>query len=189
MLNLYQKIQKIESLQAEADRATASFKKRYHVDCIEHCAECCKYSQIEANPLEFLPLAWHYYKIGQLEQLFDRVSNWDGAQCVFSVLDKDKWGCSVYPTRGMICRLFGFSSVMDKTGKPNFACCHTLKVAQPEKMKCICERVHSSGKTSIISNFYQRLSDIDFGFEQEMVPINQAIKEACEIVFNHVGYK
>ena len=74
MLNIYQKIQKIESLQAEADKATKAFKVRYNIDCIEHCSKCCRYNDINATPLEFLPLAWHFYKTGQLEQLFEKIS-------------------------------------------------------------------------------------------------------------------
>ena len=31
MLNLYQKIQKIETIQAEADKATKAFKNRYAI--------------------------------------------------------------------------------------------------------------------------------------------------------------
>lgn len=189
MLNLYQKVQKIESLQAEADKATASFKKRYDIDCQEYCSECCQYDDINATPLEFLPLAWHSYKTGQLEQLFQKVSETDSKKCVFLTKENGKWGCTCYPSRGMICRLFGFSSIKDKHGKCCFAECKTLKKCCPDKTKEICEMIHNGSKTPVISDFYRKLSTIDMTLENELVPINQAIKEACEIVYLHTAYK
>lgn len=189
MQNLYQKIQKIESLQAEADRATAAFKKRYEIDCLQHCTECCKYKDINASPLEFLPMAWHLYKVGQLEQVFEKVSNTESRQCIFSVFKDGSWGCSCYPTRGMICRLFGFACTEDKHGKPTYAVCHTLKEKCPEKMQAICDKVHNGGIAPVISNFYRKLSMFDLSLGDELVPINQAIKEACEIVYMHTAYK
>ena len=189
MLNLYQKIQKIETIQAEADKATKAFKNRYGIDCLEHCAECCKYKDINATPLEFLPLAWHFYKSGQLEEVFEKISNHKEPQCVFSVFEDGKWGCKVYPTRGLICRLFGFASVEDKHGKSCFAACHSLKINCPDRIKLICEKIDSGGKTPIISDFYRKLSMLDLNLGDELVPINQAIKEACEIIYMHTAYK
>lgn len=189
MLNLYQKIQKIESIQTEADKATNSFKKKYKIDCIEHCSKCCRFEGVNATPLEFLPLAWHFYKVGKLEEIFHLVSNYNEPQCVFSVLEKGKWGCSVYPSRGLICRLFGFSSVEDKHGKACFAACHSLKETNPNLVKNINDKVLAGGKTPIISQFYSKLASIDLSIGEELVPINQAIKEACEIVYIHTAYK
>lgn len=189
MLNLYQKIQKIESIQAEADKATKSFKNHYHIDCIEHCSKCCRFEGVNATPLEFLPLAWHFYKTGQLESIFEKVSNFIGPQCVFSILEDGKWGCSVYPTRGLICRLFGFSSVEDKHGNACFAACHSLKEKIPDQIKLINNKIVSGGKTPIISQFYRKLAMLDLESGEELVPINQAIKEACEIIYIHTAYK
>lgn len=189
MQNLYQKIQKIESLQAEADRATAAFKKRYDIDCLQHCAECCKYNDINASPLEFLPLAWHFYKVGMLDQIFEKASTTESKQCIFSVFKDGSWGCSCYPTRGMICRLFGFACVSDKHGVPTYAVCHTLKEKCSEKMNSICEKIHKGGKAPVIADFYRKLAGLDLSLGEELVPINQAIKEACEIVYMHTAYK
>ena len=189
MLNIYQKIQKVESLQTEADKATKAFKARYNIDCIEHCANCCRYKDINATPLEFLPLAWHLYKCGQLDAVFEKVSKSSEPQCVFSCFEDGKWGCTVYPSRGLICRLFGFACVEDKHGKPSFAACHSLKESDPNKIQDICKKINSGGKTPIISNFYRKLAAIDLNSAEELVPINQARKEACEIVCIYTAYK
>lgn len=189
MLNLYQKIQKIETIQTEADKATKAFKNRYQIDCIEYCAECCKYNDINATPLEFLPLAWHFYKCGKLEELFERVSNYNKPQCIFSVFENGRWGCCVYPTRGLICRLFGFASVEDKHGKACFAACHSLKEKKPELVQHICQMINAGGKTPVIADFYRKLNMLDLNLGDELVPINQAIKEACEIIYMHEAYK
>lgn len=188
MLNLYQKIQKIESLQAEADKATSEFKKKYNIDCLEHCSKCCRYDDVNATPLEFLPLAWHFYKCGKLDEVYEKLSNNQDSRCIFSILEDGKWGCTVYPSRGMICRLFGFASVVDKHGKPSFAACHTLKEANKEKIKEVCEKIISGGKTPIIADFYRKLQVLDFKLGDELVPINKAIKEACEVIYLHTAY-
>lgn len=190
MLNLYQKIQKIESLQAEADKETSAFKKRYNIDCLIHCSKCCQYDGITASPLEFLPLAWHYYKIGQLDELIEKLMNsHGGTRCVFFVSNNGSWGCCSYPARGMICRLFGFASIQDKYGKASYAACHTLKSECSERIQDICNKIRNGGKTPIIANFYRKLSVLDLGLGDEMLPINQAIKRACEIVYMHTAYK
>ncbi len=189
MLNLYQKIQKIESIEAKADKATAAFKKRYNIDCIQYCSKCCRYDDINATPLEFLPLAWHFYKSGMLDELYEKVSNRKDSHCVFSLLEGGKWGCSVYPSRGLICRLFGFACVEDKHGKPCFAACHSLKVDNIEKINKINKRISVGGRTPVISDFYRNLSLVDLTLGEELVPINQAIKEACEVVYLHTAYK
>ncbi len=189
MLTIYQKIQKIESLQTEADNETKAFKNRYKIDCLEFCSKCCRYEDINATTLEFLPLAWHFYKTGQLEEIHNKISNYNEPQCIFSILEKGKWGCSVYPSRGLICRLFGFASVENKYGKPVFAVCHSLKVAKPNEISTICEKIEKGGKTPVISDFYRKLAMIDLKLGEELLPINQAIKSACEIIFMHTAYR
>ena len=40
MISLYQKIQKVETLQKLADNQTLKFKHLMKIDCLKHCAEC-----------------------------------------------------------------------------------------------------------------------------------------------------
>ena len=188
MKTLYQKIQRIESLQAKADEQTSYFKKHANIDCLEHCAECCRYDDIEATPIEFLPLAWHAYKLGLIDEWLEKLSNNNSKQCIFSVFEDGKWGCRVYPVRGMICRLFGFAAVKNKCGKNELAVCHTIKEKCPDIAIKASEYTKKGGKTPVLEEFYSLLSDIDFTLANEYFPINEAIKQALVIVQTHTYY-
>ena len=188
MKSLYQKIQRIESLQNNADEHTSLFKKHAKIDCLEHCAECCRYNDIEATPLEFLPLAWHAYKLGLIDEWYEKLFDCSSKQCFFSVFEDGKWGCKVYPVRGMICRLFGFAAVKDKNGKHVLAICHTMKEKFPEIALKASEYVKNGGLVPVLEEYYSQLSDIDFNLAKEYYPINEAMKHAFEIVLNHLCY-
>ena len=153
-----------------------------------HCSKCCLYDDINATPLEFLPLAFHLYKSGLLEEVIEKINNKNDSRCIFSVFENDKWGCSVYPSRGLICRLFGFASVLDKHEKPCFAASHSLKENCPEKIQQICKKIASGEKSPVIPIFYRKLAMLDFQLGEDLLPINQAIKEACDIVYMHNAY-
>ena len=188
MNSLYQKIQKVETLQKSADNQTLKFKHLMKTDCIEHCSECCRYNEIEATTLEFMPLAWHAYKLGLIENWLKELENYDKSQCFFSIFENGKWGCKIYPVRGMICRLFGFSAILDKNNKPKWAVCKTLKKVCPDLITKYNEYIKKHNKIPIISEYYLKLENIDFYLSQERLPINIAIKNALEMVFNHFFY-
>jgi hypothetical protein len=106
---------------------------------------------------------------------------------VFRKDHKDSWGCRIYPVRGLICRLFGFSAVTDKNNKPKFAACRIIKASKPENSLKVNEFVAKGGKIPIIPNLYRKLSAIDPGLGNEFLPINQAMKKALEIIyFNYI---
>ncbi|HNW10909.1 MAG TPA: hypothetical protein PKI71_06050, partial [Candidatus Rifleibacterium sp.] len=86
MITLYHKVQKIESLQKSIDKDTRIFKLSAGIDCEKHCAECCRYHDINATPLEFLPFAWHACRLGQLDQWFDQLEKNESRQCIFTKL-------------------------------------------------------------------------------------------------------
>ena len=188
MKSLYQKVQRVESLQKKADEQSALFKKHAHIDCLEFCADCCRYNDIEATPIEFLPLAWHAYKLGFIDEWLEKLCNNNSKQCIFSAFEDGRWGCKVYPVRGMICRLFGFSAVKDKNGKHVLAVCHTIKEKSPNMAVKASEYAKKGGKIPVLEEFYSQLSDIDFTLANEYFPINEAIKQALIIVQNHVYY-
>lgn len=189
MISLYHKIQKVETLQKTIDKDTRAFKRLTGIECENHCAECCRYHDVTATPLEFLPFAWHAYKLGLMEQWFDALDSNEGLQCIFSRLDNNAWGCKIYPVRGFICRLFGFSATTDKHGKPVFAACRTLKQQKPEAINQALLYVAQGGKVPVITSYYQRLAFIDPVLGNDFMPINKAIKKALEIVYFHCCYR
>lgn len=189
MITLYHKVQKIESLQKSIDKDTRIFKLSAGIDCEKHCAECCRYNDINATPLEFLPFAWHAYKLGQLDQWFDQLEKNESRQCIFAKLVDNCWGCSIYPARGFICRLFGFAASTDKNGQPVYGACRILKQKQPEKVARACKFVASGGRVPVMASYYRQLATIDPTLGNQFMPINDAIKKALEIVYFHLHYR
>lgn len=189
MGSLYQKVQRIETLQKTIDREIRQFKLANAINCLQNCSECCRYNDIQATPLEFLPFAWHAYRLGQLEFWLEKLENTSDNQCVFYLNRQDSWGCTIYPVRGLICRLFGFSGSTDKNGKPVYGACRILKQSMPETIEKARERLKNGSRIPIISAFYRRLATIDPVTGNEFMPLNRAIKKALEIVYFHGIYR
>ena len=189
MFTVYQKVQKIESLQKTIDKDTMAFKHNSGIDCTKHCTECCRYPDINATPLEFLPFAWHSYKLGLLDQWFDRLESCESSQCIFARINDGNWGCSIYPARGFICRLFGFSATTDKNGQPVFAACRILKQKQPEMVNNASQFIAAGGKIPVMASYYRRLAAIEPALGTQFMPINDAIRKALEIIYFHLHYR
>ncbi len=189
MNSLYQKIQKVETLQNSIDREIKIFKTNSGIDCPRHCSECCNYQDIMATPLEFLPFAWHAFKIGQLDYWFDELERSpDEQRCVFYRGDTQNWGCQIYPTRGLICRLFGFSAITDKTGKPVYGACKVLKQQKIDLVNKTRELISQRSRIPVMAHQYSKLASIEPVWGNELLPINQAIKKSLEIIYFHFAY-
>lgn len=188
MLSLYHRIQKIESLQKVIDKNIKKCKIHTGIECLQHCAQCCSYQDITASPAEFLPFAWHAWRLGQLNQWFDELEKHTDKICAFARFDEGEWGCRIYPSRGFICRLFGFSATSDKNGQPLFAACRVLRQNRPELVQRVTSYIDKGGKIPVIASYYRQLSAIEPRLGSEMLPINQAIKKALEIIYFHFSY-
>ncbi|OGK10798.1 MAG: hypothetical protein A2W80_03590 [Candidatus Riflebacteria bacterium GWC2_50_8] len=189
MLSLYHRIQKIESLQKTVDKEVRQCKSHTGIECVQHCAHCCSYEDITASPAEFLPFAWHAWRLGLLDQWFDELDKHDSKVCAFARLSEGAWGCKIYPARGLICRLFGFSATTDKNGRPLFAACRILRQHRPELVENVTGYLARGGKMPVIAHYYRQLSAIEPALGREMMPINQAIKKALEIIYFHFSYR
>lgn len=189
MNSLYQKIQKVETLQTVIDREIKAFKIGSGIDCLQHCSECCNYQEIMATPLEFLPFAWHAFKLGQLDYWFNELEkNSENHHCVFYCGDGNNWGCQIYPVRGLICRLFGFSAITDKTGKPVYGACKVLKQQKIDLVNKTRELVSKGARIPVMAHQYRRLASIDPVSGNEFLPINRAVKKSLEIIYFHFAY-
>lgn len=183
---MYRKIQQVQKVLNDAVLDTEKFSKSGGIACAAGCHLCCLKKDIMASPLEFLPLAWHLYKNGTADTFYDRLEILpENSLCIlFSALGERSGGCTEYPYRALICRLFGFSSSVDKTGQKRLITCKTIKESrdyhqlQPARL----------GKSPVAADYYMRLAAIDFTLAGEQLQINLAIKRALEIVMTHYRY-
>ena len=125
---------RIEREQAEFRRSAAERGKA--VACPPRCGNCCVHFVPDAMPIEADRLA--LFLLTERPAAIDRFfALRDGARardsaCPFWDESKPGENCGVYPGRPLVCRLFGFCSMLSKTGEPAFALCHGMRAVPGE---------------------------------------------------------
>ncbi|MGV8095751.1 MAG: YkgJ family cysteine cluster protein [Mangrovibacterium sp.] len=183
---MYRKIQRVQKVLNDAAMHTDRFSKAGGITCASRCHLCCLKKDITASPLEFFPFAYYLYKNGLAEAFYDRLEGLPpNSLCIlFSSLGNRPGGCTEYEYRGLICRLFGFSSGTNKSGQKRLITCKTIKDTKAYQQL---EPAHLD-KSPRATDYYMRLAAIDFTLANELLQINKAIKRAIEIVLTHYRY-
>ena len=138
-----------------------------------------------ASPTEFLPFAWYLYKNNLAETFLDDLSISPESACpLFRTLKREeqKGFCGNYSFRGLVCRLFGYAARINKEGMPELATCKLIKEDQPDLFQKASEEMKTKRNVPIYSNYYQRLSHLEPQGKLELLPINEAIRKAVEVV-------
>ncbi len=191
-MSLYQKVRAVEREFSHLEKEVAAFQKATGMSCLTGCGHCCRFPDISATPLEFLPLAYHLFKTGQAEAWYERLASESETLCpLFTPLlgVGDKGFCKGYQHRGMICRLFGFSAMTDKSGKPRLANCKPLKEERPLVVAQAAAYVVSGGHAPLMRDYYFRLLAIDPRLAERLLPIREAIRQALAAVLAYYAFR
>ena len=190
-MSIEQKVQRVENLFKDLEKESVQFEKSSGLSCVAGCGKCCTHPDIEASPLEFFPWAFHLFLQGEAENTLKLLAETKSATCfIYQPLAfVDKGNCATYKYRGLICRLFGFSANTDKYGKLRLATCKIIKEGQAEKYETINESINQGLKVPIFTEYYMRLSQIDFRLGNRIMPVNQALKLALEEVLRYYEYR
>jgi Fe-S-cluster containining protein len=183
---LVQKIKAVVKILDEAEKQTSLFGLRNNITCIAGCGKCCITPNIEASPLEFLPAAYELYKQGRINEFYDRiVALEEGSRCIFFIPPVDEGeNCTFYPYRGLICRVFGYSTRVSKNNNLEMITCTIIKQSATYP-----ELNQQKLKTApVVSDFYMQLRNIDIREAENLMPVNEAIKKAMEMVLFHFRY-
>lgn len=181
-------ILKILELYGEIDKKVEEFKSRTALECPASCGACCEKEDLEMTVLDFLPLAAYLWKTKKAEGVLEILDKKPEGPCVFYRSNSDIKGngrCSVYPLRGLICRLFGFSAMKDKNDVPRLCTCPIIKKDFHDEFKKAERSISSGLYVPIIRAFSMRLMCLDASLGVKLFPVNKAIKIAIErIGFN-----
>ncbi|MFN0031818.1 MAG: YkgJ family cysteine cluster protein [Flavobacteriales bacterium] len=190
MKTLTQKVKAVEKLFAKLDGEISAFQKDSGLHCLAGCGECCKKPDIEATPLEFLPLALYFFDHGKAEETLHYLKQNSTSLCYVFRPHVTNFGglCNEYPHRGLICRLFGFTARRDKEGKPELITCKLIKQHQNENYLIAADEVKQDTRAILMSNYYSRLSAID-PLLVSFFPINVAMSKALEVVMHYYAYR
>ncbi len=181
-------IQPLIELYQELDSKIEKFKRETGLDCIRGCGECCAIEsrKVEVSMAELIPLSLHLWETGEAEGYLKKMEQMDeGGPCVFYKKGprvKEEGGCSIYPWRPLVCRLFGFSAVKNKYGQPVAVLCSVLKKRNPEVVREIDLKIQRGLEIPINPYYAKRVTLLYPTYGKERLPINEAVKKAIERV-------
>lgn len=134
-------LQELESqileLYGEVDRAVNRYRRATGLSCPGGCVQCCNSEKVEATAAEMLPLAYHLFRTNQAELLMKQLEIEEGKQCLLfrpELSTTASGGCSQYPYRALVCRLFGYAGNHDRNGRPQLARCREMKQLPSEDL-------------------------------------------------------
>ncbi len=183
---MYRKVQRVQKVLKNAALHSEKFGKKSGITCASKCHHCCLKKDISASPLEFLPLAYHLYKSGRADEVYDRLDILSANDlCIIFTALGNAGGCSQYAYRGLICRLFGYATNHDKQGYNRMVTCKPIKETPVFAMLT----QKTLEKAPVMAEYYMQLAAIDFRLANEELQINQAIKRALELVMTYYMYR
>jgi Fe-S-cluster containining protein len=181
---MLEKIRKVEKIFKQLDKDTEKFGKQSGLKCLTNCSLCCVKKGLEANVLEFLPLANYLVKNNLHETALELLES-EPEHCINLAKSQNQGnttGCSNYEYRGLICRLFGFSAVRDKNMKLAVYTCAHMKNEFPDTFLKATEQINTGMNVPVVTDFYYQIYFIDSQMANDYNPINVSIRKAIEKV-------
>ncbi len=190
MKTLPQKVREVKKVYERLDGKIAALQAESGLHCLSGCGECCKKPDIEATPLEFLPLALQLFDEGKAERALNELREKQGSLCYVFRPHVTHFGglCSEYPHRGLICRLFGFTARRNKEGNSELVTCKFIKKEQAVEFDHLVEEMKQGKKIPVMSDYYSRIAGIDHNMVT-FYPINEAMSQAIETVLHYYSYR
>ena len=188
---MLEKIRKVERVFKQLEKETQEFGKQSNLKCLTNCNLCCLKKGLEANVLEFLPLAHHLVKNNLHDAALDLLET-EPEHCINLAKNPalgQTAGCSVYEHRGLICRLFGFSAVQDKNARLSVYTCAHIKHEYPDEFKRASEFINNGMNIPLVTDFYYQIYFIDNQMANDYNPINVSIRKAIEQVAYYYSNK
>lgn len=187
------KVRQVRRLYAQLEQEIGQFQKQSGIHCLPDCGHCCTKPDIDAAVLEFLPYAFDLFLARRSLQVRELLAN-SGSIChIFNPLSLSNHAyvsgrCTEYANRGLICRLFGYSTIRDKNGNRALSTCKWIKADQAVQITNAQPLIEAKAAPHY-TNYYQKLVQIDFRLGQEYLPINKAILRAIDEVEHYYQFR
>lgn len=170
-------IARIMDVYAQIDKQVAAYQLLTGLRCPNGCGICCIDAEVYTSRMEMLPAAHELLLRGEAQPWLERIQS-DGLAglCVFyRKHDIENTGhCDLYAFRPSVCRLFGFSSVRNRTGQRILSTCKRLKTESPHDVAKASEHQDEAPGLS-------QYSSLLMGFDpsaNRLMPINDALRQA-----------
>jgi Fe-S-cluster containining protein len=179
---------KVSDVFSELDKAIADFQSESFWACREGCGDCCNSPEVEVTVLEALPHALGLWELGKAELYAEQLTRFLGKPCMFyvpNVSDSSLGRCSIYETRPLLCRMFGFTAQLGKDSLPRLAACRWQKLQGAELLAKIDHELKGGTlEVPLFGYWEQRLSELDPSqVLSQRLPINEAFLKAIDYVY------
>lgn len=178
--------EKIVEVYGRADDAVEHFKLVSGIACPAGCVLCCHSKKVEATVAEMVPLAFHLFATQQAELLLKRLENTDHSEpCILfrpDLREEFGGGCSQYPFRALVCRLFGFAGRMDQYGREQFRLCRHMASSYST-----IEVEGNMSKLPLFQEFGVAITSLHPYLGTERMNINHALYQALSKVGLHLA--
>ena len=185
---IFEGLKELLELYKEIDLCIDRFKIETDINCLDLCGKCCNTasSNIEASVFELFPLAIYLWENKKVDIIISELSSIEVSNpCIFFKDDKifnTTGNCSMYELRPLICRLFGFSVLINKGDRVRYISCNEMKNKYRYKIVKIESGDKNSSDLLILPDFAQRSTALNYQHGSERFDINKALKKAFEIV-------
>ena len=184
----------VEEVFKELDEHIELTTSKTGMKCVHLCNSCCRKTDIEASPIEFIPLAAWLYESNKIDEFMIRLNKSDetGYCPLFNpeAWKTGNWGCGNYEKRGLICRLFGFGYRQNREGLPELVTCKVMKETCPEAVAYARQSgIETPEEVPLFRNYFMRLYSVDPDLSIQQMPINKAIRAAIEKLYFHYAHR
>ncbi len=169
------------ALYAHIDQVVAEFQLRSGLRCPPGCGKCCTTSDVQVTVLEMLPMAHEMFCDGTADQWLERLSvpSVSGRCVLYKVHGTENLAghCGYYKWRPVVCRLFGFAAVRDRTGSKTLAVCRHIRQNNP---KVALVAMAMAEEAPCFVKYGTEVFGLDPVLGFRLMPINTALHQAIE---------
>lgn len=176
----------ISAIYTDSHNAFTSYQRMSGLNCLNGCGACCLNKEISATVLEMIPTALDLFDRGIAEEIYNQLNSREDVTCYFyhKLSEDGKKGlCLNYGHRPSVCRSFGAAAVRNKYGEKVLSACKLIKEQNPELLKTV-----NLESAPVIGEFARKVMALDPSLGERVRPINQALKEALEIILHRSEY-
>lgn len=167
------------ALYRTADELTATVSSAAGLVCPTGCGACCVRAAPHVSVSDVAPIARAAVASGEAEALLARARATGAGPCVLFAPGQLAGGCTVYPIRPLVCRLFAFTAVRDKRGQAELAMCREHVAADPDAPTRARAYLDGGGAVGYFADLQTEAHEPADG-PAELVPINVALASALE---------
>lgn len=185
-------VSRVMDLYARIDKAVAEFQLKSGLRCPPGCGSCCPSADVQVTVLEMLPVAHEILCSAQAPSWLEHLAtNGETRRCLL-YSDQPVPGaagkCGFYKWRPVLCRLFGYAAVRNRTGAMVLSVCRHIKQTDPRGAAAAAAL---AGEAPCFVHYSAQVYALEPALGTRLMSINTALRHAIERMGLQIsfGYK